>query len=191
RDHPDELPPADPRLRHAAHQGRPVQERDHPLPQALRRPRGLSPPARSRQLTPAPGGGLARKSAAAYRWPSNDSPAVPGLTSPTCRADLIRACPRIPSGPSLSCPQSSNGRKSLSATPQKEARKCRLKPLTRHRSIDLRRMHPSAGQPPSNAKLLCAWSAFRDRGAPVGPANVSPSRQSGPSASPTEIPQVR
>ena len=44
RVHPDELPPADPRLRRAAHQGRKVQERDHPLPEALRRPRGLPPP---------------------------------------------------------------------------------------------------------------------------------------------------
>jgi transposase len=51
RDHPDELPPADPRLRHAPHQRRPVQEGDHPLPQALRRPRGLSPPAPARRLT--------------------------------------------------------------------------------------------------------------------------------------------
>ena len=33
-------------------QGRPVQEGDHPLPQALRRPRGLPPPAPARRLTP-------------------------------------------------------------------------------------------------------------------------------------------
>ena len=48
RDHPDELPPADPRLRRAAHRRRPVQERDHALPEALRRPRGLPPPPRRR-----------------------------------------------------------------------------------------------------------------------------------------------
>jgi transposase len=41
RHHRDELAPADPRLRAAAHQGRPAGEGDHPLPQALRRPRGL------------------------------------------------------------------------------------------------------------------------------------------------------
>jgi len=35
-----------------AHQGRPVQARDHPLPQALRRPRGLSPPGRLAPPTP-------------------------------------------------------------------------------------------------------------------------------------------
>ncbi len=46
RDHPDELPPAHPYLRCPAHQGRPVQARDHPLPEALCRPRGLLPPAR-------------------------------------------------------------------------------------------------------------------------------------------------
>jgi transposase len=37
-----------------------IQEGNHPLPQALRRPRGLPPPARTRRVTPAPGGGLAR-----------------------------------------------------------------------------------------------------------------------------------
>src|SRR6266576_4699562 len=48
RAHPDERPSADSHLRRAAHQGRPVQEGDHPLPEALRRPRGLPPPPRSR-----------------------------------------------------------------------------------------------------------------------------------------------
>ena len=48
RDHPDELPPADPRLRRAAHRRGPVEEGDHPLPEALRRPRGLPPPPRRR-----------------------------------------------------------------------------------------------------------------------------------------------
>ena len=44
RAHPDERPSADSPLRRAAHQGRQVEERDHPLPEALRRPRGLPPP---------------------------------------------------------------------------------------------------------------------------------------------------
>jgi hypothetical protein len=47
RDLPDALPPGHPRLRRPAQQGRPVQEGDHPLPEALRRPRGLSLPAPS------------------------------------------------------------------------------------------------------------------------------------------------
>src|SRR5262249_14250382 len=51
RDHPDELPPAHPRLRGTAHRRRPVQERNHPLPQALRRPRGLPSPAGPRRVT--------------------------------------------------------------------------------------------------------------------------------------------
>jgi hypothetical protein len=52
RDHPAELPPADPRLRRPAHQRRPVEEGNHPLPQALRRPPGLPPPAPAGWLTP-------------------------------------------------------------------------------------------------------------------------------------------
>ena len=52
--------PADPRLRRAAHRGRPVQEGDHPLPEALRRPRGLPPPPRRRADTPSSRGGLTR-----------------------------------------------------------------------------------------------------------------------------------
>ena len=41
--------------------GGPVEEGDHPLPEALRRPRGLPPPPRRRWLTPeTPGGGLTR-----------------------------------------------------------------------------------------------------------------------------------
>jgi hypothetical protein len=51
RDHPDGLPPADPRLRRPAQQGRPVQTRDHPLPQALHRPRGLPPPPTRTRLS--------------------------------------------------------------------------------------------------------------------------------------------
>ena len=38
--------PADPRLRRPAHRRGPVQAGDHPLPQTLRRPRDLPPPAR-------------------------------------------------------------------------------------------------------------------------------------------------
>ena len=51
RDHPDEQPPPDPRLRRAAHRRGPVEDRDHPLPEALRRPPGLPPPPRRRRLT--------------------------------------------------------------------------------------------------------------------------------------------
>src|ERR1019366_3121442 len=51
RDPPDELAPADPRLRRAAQHPGPVEERDHPLPQALRRPRDLPPPPRRCWLT--------------------------------------------------------------------------------------------------------------------------------------------
>ena len=51
RDHPAQLAPTDPRLRRPAHQRRPVEEGNHPLPQALRRPRGLPPPAPADRLT--------------------------------------------------------------------------------------------------------------------------------------------
>jgi transposase len=47
-DHQDELPPPDPRLRRTAHRRGPVEERDHPLPETVRRPRGLPPPPRRR-----------------------------------------------------------------------------------------------------------------------------------------------
>ena len=57
--------PATLRLRRAAQQGRPVEEGDHPLPEAVRRARGL-PSAPRRRLTPAASrGGLALISAAA------------------------------------------------------------------------------------------------------------------------------
>ena len=49
RDHPDERPPRHPRLCRTAHQRRLAGEGHHPLPEALRRPRRLPPPAR---LTP-------------------------------------------------------------------------------------------------------------------------------------------
>jgi transposase len=70
RHHPDELPPAHPRLHRPAQQGRPVQEGDHPLPEALRRPRGLPPPAPRRRLT------LKLPGAA---WPHNRLPHSAGL----------------------------------------------------------------------------------------------------------------
>jgi len=64
---------------------REVQGRDHPLPQALRRPRGLPPPPPSRGLTHRPRGRPGPKIGCRACWPSNDSPAVPG-PSPTCWA---------------------------------------------------------------------------------------------------------
>ena len=68
----------------------PVQEGDHPLPEALRRPRGLPPPAR-RLTLPSSRGGLARESAAATgaglrsirrppRAPLSRTPAEPRVT---------------------------------------------------------------------------------------------------------------
>ena len=65
RVHPHGLSPGHPRLRRTPHRRREIQEGDHPLPEALRRPRGLPPPPRRRRLTHTPGGGLARYSAAA------------------------------------------------------------------------------------------------------------------------------
>ena len=47
RVHPHELGPAHPRLRRTAHHRRTQQARDHPRPQALRRPRGLPAPPRA------------------------------------------------------------------------------------------------------------------------------------------------
>ena len=58
RDHPDEQPPCHLRLRGAAHRRRPVEDGDHPVPEALRRPRGIPLPAH-RRLTPQdPGNGV-------------------------------------------------------------------------------------------------------------------------------------
>ena len=71
--------PPDSDLRRAAHQGRPVEARDHPLPEALRRPRGLPPPPPPPAEAHRPGDGLTLKSAAAPVWPANDSSAVPGI----------------------------------------------------------------------------------------------------------------
>jgi transposase len=45
RVHPPGLPPRHPRLRRTPHQRRKVQGRDHPLPEAVRRPPGLPAPA--------------------------------------------------------------------------------------------------------------------------------------------------
>jgi hypothetical protein len=55
RHHPDERPSRNPRPRPAAHGGRAVEEGGHPLPQVLRRPRGLPLPA-TRRLTRKPPG---------------------------------------------------------------------------------------------------------------------------------------
>ena len=53
--------PAPPRTPHS---GREIQEGNHPLPEALRRPRGLSPPPRHRRLIRTPGAA----------WPANRLP---------------------------------------------------------------------------------------------------------------------
>src|SRR5262249_52963674 len=80
RDHPAELLPADSRLRRPAGQRRPVEEGNHPLSQALRRPRGLPPPAPARGLTLPALSGTAWPSIRLPHpcWPANDPPAVPG-----------------------------------------------------------------------------------------------------------------
>jgi hypothetical protein len=56
RVHPDGLGRGHSRLRRAAHERRKVQGRDHPLPEALRRPSGLPPPAPGSWLTHLPRG---------------------------------------------------------------------------------------------------------------------------------------
>ena len=61
----------------------PVQEGDHPLPEALRRPRGLPPPARRRLTPQLPGRPGPRFGCRNRCWPSIDPPAAPG-PSPTC-----------------------------------------------------------------------------------------------------------
>jgi len=65
RVHPHGLRPGHPCLRRTPHGRRKIQGGDHPLSQALRRPRGLPPPPHARGLTHLPGGGLTRESAAA------------------------------------------------------------------------------------------------------------------------------
>jgi transposase len=79
RIHPHGLRPGHPRLRPAPHQRRKIQDRDHPLPQTLRRPRGLSPPP-PRRLTPILRGRPDPRVGCRTCWPANDSPAVPGPT---------------------------------------------------------------------------------------------------------------
>jgi len=54
----DELPRSHPRLRQAAHRAGPVEEGDHALPQAVRRPRGLPAPPHRRLSTLNSGDGL-------------------------------------------------------------------------------------------------------------------------------------
>src|SRR6266704_2262116 len=83
--------PATPRLRRAPHRRRKIQGRDHPLPQALRRPRGLPPPADPRRLTHRPGDGLAQYSAAAPAGLRTIRRPSPDRHRPAWR-DLIRAC---------------------------------------------------------------------------------------------------
>ena len=75
-------------LRRAAHQGRQVEERDHPLPEALRRPRGLPPPPRRRRTLTLRGrpdpqiGCRTRAGLLTIRRPSPDPcPALLGVTS--------------------------------------------------------------------------------------------------------------
>ena len=92
RVHPPGLRPGYPRLRRTPHSRRKIQEGNHPLPQALRRPRGLPPPARFRRLTHTPGGGLARESAAAPAGLRTIRRPSPGHHKPAER-DLIRAFP--------------------------------------------------------------------------------------------------
>ena len=103
RAHPDERPSGDTHLCRAAHQGRPAGERNHPLPEALRRPRGLPPPPHSRLTLTLRGRPDPLIGCRPPCWPANDSPAVPGSLSCLAGRDLIRAFPH-PSGPSLSCP---------------------------------------------------------------------------------------
>src|SRR5258708_38223202 len=93
RVHPPGLPPGHPRLRRTAHERGKVQGRDHPLPQALRRPRGLPPPPPARGLTNRPRGRpgpiFGCRIRAGLRTIRRPSPAP---SSPAGR-DLIRACP--------------------------------------------------------------------------------------------------
>ena len=98
--------------------------RDHPLPEALRRPRGLPPPPRAARLTltlrgrPDPQIGCrTRAGLLTIRRPS------PGSLSCLAGRDLIRAFPH-PSGPSLSCPQpQQNTLLTILQNPRNEIRK--------------------------------------------------------------------
>jgi Transposase IS116/IS110/IS902 family len=86
RDHPDELACPDAGLRRAAHRARPVEEGDHPRPEALRHTRGLPPPAP--RLTPQTRGRpdpligcRIRAGLLTIRRPSPSRPALLGVTS--------------------------------------------------------------------------------------------------------------
>jgi hypothetical protein len=90
-----------------------------PMPEALRRPRGLPPPPRRRLAPKTPGTAWPAKRLPHPCWPSNDLPAVPG-TAPACwPRDLIRACPPPRSGPSLSCPHQQTRQKHQPPRPPK------------------------------------------------------------------------
>ena len=102
RVHPHGQRPTHPRLRRAAQRRRTLEARDHPRPEALRRPRNL--PAATRTMTKFWGGGLAQElpdthglsfDRYADRYPNPHHPTPHGL---------IRARPH-PSGPSLVCQQ--------------------------------------------------------------------------------------
>ena len=79
-----ELAPGHPRLRRAAHQRRPVQDGDHPLPEAVRRPRGLPPPAAPAADPQLPGAAWPANRLPQPCWPANDPSAAPGTL--TCWA---------------------------------------------------------------------------------------------------------
>jgi hypothetical protein len=130
RVHPPGLPPGYPRLRRAPHPGRKIQGRDHPLPQALRRPRGLPTPARPRADAHTP----------ETAWPNIRLPhplaCERSAGRPRAPPDLLgvthKSLPSTRSGPSLSCPQPSchplfRARKRATGMP--------FKPLTSHKSI--------------------------------------------------------
>ena len=78
RVHPHGLSPGYPRLRRTAHRRGEVQEGNHPLPEALRRPRGLPPPPRFRRLNAHSRGRPGPIFGCRTCWPANDPPAVPG-----------------------------------------------------------------------------------------------------------------
>ena len=102
RVHPHEFGPADPRLRRTTHSRRPLQARDHACPQALRRPRGLSPPPR--RVAPMIGAaGLAPEMPARHHGcPANDLPTRHSTpTRDTAWPD--KSLPSHSSGPSLVC----------------------------------------------------------------------------------------
>jgi hypothetical protein len=92
RVHPDGLGRGHPRLRRAPHGRREIQGGDYPLPEALRRPRGLPPPPPGHPLTPNPRGRpdplFGCREPAGLLTIRRPSPA----SFLTCWRDLIRAC---------------------------------------------------------------------------------------------------